>query len=158
MAGSALVTNEETQDGQARERMGVSVSRATVRLQGGTTHEGGAVRYALLIYNNDKVRERTPEQQRRVNDGIAEILERPNVVGWLRLQDFESATTMRSDGGNSLLTDGPFVDSKDFLGGLVVVEAENLDGALAFADQVQAVRATGAIEIRPVRDGDLGSA
>lgn len=116
------------------------------------------MRYALLIYNNEAVRQRTPEEQRRVNAGIAEILERPNVIGWLRLQDLESATTMRTDGGRSLLTDGPFVDSKDFLGGLVVVEAENLDGALAFADEVQEVRATGAIEIRPVRDQDLAGA
>jgi len=116
------------------------------------------MRYALLIYNNDAVRQRTPEQQRRVNDGIAEILERPNVTGWLRLHDSESATTMRSDGERSLLTDGPFVDSKDFLGGLVVLDAENLDGALAIVEELQAVRATGAIEIRPLRDGHLRGA
>jgi len=91
------------------------------------------MRYALLIYNNDAVRQRTPEQQRRVNDGIAEILERPNVTGWLRLHDSESATTMRSDGERSLLTDGPFVDSKDFLGGFIVVEATDFDGEIGRA-------------------------
>ena len=53
------------------------------------------------------------------------------------------------------MTDGPFVDSKDFLGGLIVVEAENLDGALALADELQELRAAGAIEVRPVREEPL---
>lgn len=114
------------------------------------------MRYALLAYSNIDVRDRTPdEERRRINAGIAEVLARPNVTGWLRLQDVESATTVRYDQGRTLLSDGPFVDSKDFLGGLIVVEAENLDGALAVADELQELRAAGAIEIRPVREEPL---
>lgn len=114
------------------------------------------MRYALLAYNNIEVRDLTPEEQRRrVNAGIAEVLARPNVTGWLRLQDVESATTVRYEAGRTLLTDGPFVDSKDFLGGFIVVETENLDGALAVAGELQELRAAGAIEIRPVREEDL---
>jgi hypothetical protein len=77
------------------------------------------------------------------------------VTGWLRLQDVESATTVRREQGRTLLTDGPFVDSKDFLGGFILVEAENLDGALAVADELQELRGAGAIEIRPVREEPL---
>ena len=114
------------------------------------------MRYALLAYSNVEVRDRTPdEERRRINIGIAEVLARPNVTGWLRLQDVESATTVRHERGRMLLTDGPFVDSKDFLGGLIVVEADNLDGALAVADELQELRAAGAIEVRPVREDDL---
>jgi hypothetical protein len=114
------------------------------------------LRYALLVYNDIEVRDRTPdEERRRINSGIAEVLERPNVSGWLRLLDAESATTVRYEQGRTLLTDGPFVDSKDFLGGLIVVEAENLDGALAVAGELQQLRGGGAIEIRPVREGPL---
>ena len=65
------------------------------------------------------------------------------MTGWLRLQDVESATTVRHEQGRTLLTDGPFVDSKDFLGGFIVVEAENLDGALAVADELQELQARG---------------
>ena len=102
------------------------------------------MRYALLIYSNIEVRDRTPEEERRrINAAVAEVLERPNVTGWLRLQDVESATTVRREQGRSLLTDGPFVDSKDFLGGFIVVEAENLDGALAVADELQELRRRG---------------
>jgi hypothetical protein len=114
------------------------------------------LRYALLIYGNVDVRDRTSEDdRRRINARVAEVVARPDVTGLLRLQDVESATTLRREQGKSLLTDGPFVDSKDFLGGLIVVDAENLDGALAVAGELQELRLGGAIEIRPVREDDL---
>ena len=117
------------------------------------------MRYALLAYSNVEVRERrTEEEQRRIETGIAEVLARPNVSGWLRLQNAESATTVRHEQGRTLLTDGPFVDSKDYLGGFIVIEAESLDGALAVAGELQEIRAAGAIEIRPVREEDLTGA
>jgi hypothetical protein len=113
------------------------------------------LRYALLVYSNIEVLAQTPdEERRRINAGVVEVLDRPNVTGWLRLQDLESATTLRHDQGRTLLTDGPFVDSKDFLGGFVVVEADDLDGAIAVADELQELRGAGAIEIRPVREND----
>jgi hypothetical protein len=114
------------------------------------------LRYALLIYADAELLARTPEEERRrIRAGVAEILARPNVTSWLRLQDVESATTLRHEQRRALLTDGPFVDSKDFLGGFIVVEAENLDGALAVAAELQELRGPGAIEIRPVREGPL---
>jgi hypothetical protein len=121
------------------------------------TQEGDVLRYALLAYGSTDVRDRMPkDERRRVDAGIAEILARPNVTGWLRLQNVESATTVRHEEGRTLLTDGPFVDSKDYLGGFILVEAENLDGALAVADELQEVRGgAGAIEIRPVNEEDL---
>jgi hypothetical protein len=118
---------------------------------------GRSMRYALLIYNNSEaLGRRSEDEQRRIYAGIAEVLERPNVSGWLRLQDPESTTTMRYEHGKTLLTDGPFVDSKDFVGGFIVVEAENLDGALAVAGELQELRGTtGPIEVRPVREEPL---
>lgn len=115
------------------------------------------MRYALLMYGNTDVRDRTPEEdRRRFNALVADVLDRPNVTGWLRLQDVESATTLRQQQGRTLLTDGPFVDSKDFLGGFIVVEAENIDGALAVAEELQEIRGgSGACEVRPVNEEDL---
>lgn len=114
------------------------------------------MRYALLVYNDGEVLDRTPEdERRRTTAAVREVLERGDVTGWLRLQDVESATTVRHERGRRLLTDGPFVDSKDFLGGFVLVEAENLDAALALADELQELRSSGAIEIRPVLEGPL---
>jgi hypothetical protein len=62
---------------------------------------------------------------------------------------------VRHGQGKTLLTDGPFLDSKDFLGGFIVVEAEDLDGALGIAGELQELRAAGAIEVRPVREEAL---
>lgn len=117
------------------------------------------MRFALLAYSNIDVRERrTDEEQRRIDARIAEVLARPNVTGWLRLQDVGSATTVRHQPGGTLLTDGPFVDSKDFLGGFILVEAENLDGALAVAAELQESQGAGAIEVRPVLEEPLPGA
>lgn len=114
------------------------------------------MRYALLAYTNIDARDqRTDEDQRRIDAGIAEVLARPNVTGWLRLQNVESATTVRHQQGRTLLTDGPFVDSKDFLGGFIIVEAENLDGALAVAGELQELMTAGAIEVRPILEEPL---
>ena len=114
------------------------------------------MRYALLAYSNLDIREeRSEEERRRLDAGIAEVLARPNVTGWLRLQDVGAATTVRHRQGRTLLTDGPFVDSKDFLGGFILVEAENLDGALALAGELQELQGAGAIEVRPVREEPL---
>ena len=117
------------------------------------------MRYALLAYGNTDDRGRTPEdERRRIDAGIAEILARPEVTGWLRLHDVESATTVRHRPGGTLLTDGPFIESKEFLGGFIIVEADDLDGALAVAGELQALRLDGAIEIRPVREEPLTGA
>ena len=114
------------------------------------------MRYALLAYSNVDALERTTEEERRkIDAGIAEVLARPNVTGWLRLQHVESATTVRREQGRTLLTDGPFVDSKDFLGGFIIVEAKNLDGALAVAGELQELSSGGAIEVRPVLEEPL---
>ena len=117
------------------------------------------MRYALLAYSNIDAREqRSEEEQRRITAGIAAVLARPNVTGWLRLRDIDSATTVRHQQGRTLLTDGPFVDSKDFLGGFIVVEADNLDGALDVANELQELQRAGAIEVRPVLEEPLTGA
>ncbi len=114
------------------------------------------MRYALLIYGNSDVLASWSEDDRgRVNAGVAEVVARPDVPGYLRLQGAETATTLRHDRGGSLLTDGPFVDSKDYLGGFILIEAENLDGALAVAAELQELRMAGAIEVRPVNEEPL---
>jgi hypothetical protein len=108
------------------------------------------VQYALLIYGGGG----NPD----ASDDVAALLAGPDVSGWAALHDPGSATTLRANQTETLLTDGPFIDSKEFLGGLIVFEAENLDAALAFAQQMQDTRIGGAIEVRPVRQGRFGGA
>jgi hypothetical protein len=114
------------------------------------------MKYALLIYSRldpDHVRE-----TEGIDPAVAEVLARPNVSGWVRLRNVESATTVRREAGEALLTDGPFVDSKEFLAGAIIVEADDLDGALALAVELLPLRSGGGIEVRPILEQELGGA
>jgi hypothetical protein len=112
------------------------------------------VQYALLIYGEGGGDRAT----RELHPSIAAVLDRPNVTGWVRLHRPGSATTVRLEARKALLTDGPFVDSKEYLGGLILVEAENLDGALAVAADLQELGFTVGIEVRPVFEQELRGA
>jgi len=114
------------------------------------------MKYALLIYGTgDAGRERAT---REMHPAIAAVLERPQIGGWIRLASPESATTVRHRSQRTLLTDGPFVDAKEYLGGLILVQADDLDGALAIAAELQALELTAAIEVRPIFEQELGGA
>lgn len=72
------------------------------------------------------------------------------IAGGNALQGPDTATTIRPGGdGTFTVTDGPFLETKEALGGYYVVEAEDLDGAIALAKQIPAPG--GALEVRPVR-------
>jgi hypothetical protein len=114
------------------------------------------MKYVLLNYTKGQT---TGEPgAREMHPGVAAVLERSDVSGWVRLQPAESATTITLQSRKVLLSDGPFVDSKEFLAGLILVEAENLDGALAIAAELQELDVTAAIEVRPVFEQELGVA
>lgn len=108
------------------------------------------MQYALLAYGRTAA---PREAAGPIDDAIAAVLARPYVTGWARLHADESATTLRNSEGRTLLTDGPFIDSKEYLAGVIVIEADNLDGALAVAQELQDARSGGAIEVRPVIEG-----
>jgi len=104
------------------------------------------MQYALLAYGSQSSRDATQP----MNAAIAAVLARPEVVGWARLHADESATTLRTKNSQVLLTDGPFIDTKEYLAGLILIEAPNLDAAIALAHDLQDPRSNGAIEIRPI--------
>jgi hypothetical protein len=89
------------------------------------------------------------EQQAIVDEYLA-ILESPRVVGGEQLQPVETATTVRVQNGETLRTDGPFVDAKEHVGGFILVEADDLDAALEVAARTPAARMGGAVEVRPL--------
>jgi hypothetical protein len=108
------------------------------------------MKYALLIYSTDAVRELPEEELESVVGEYEAILKSPGVLDARQLQPVESATTVRVENGQTLLTDGPFVDAKEFLGGLFLLEADSLDGATEVAARIPAARMGGAVEVRPI--------
>jgi hypothetical protein len=111
------------------------------------------MKYLLQIYSDAATAEfaRLPahEQQAILGEYIA-IRQSPRVIGGEQLQPVETATTVRVQDGQTLLTDGPFVDAKEHLGGYLLVEADDLDAALEIAARIPAARMGGAVEVRPL--------
>jgi hypothetical protein len=68
------------------------------------------------------------------------------------LQPTSTATTVRSKDGKPVTTDGPFAETKEQLGGYYLVEARNLDDAIAMAARIPVVRMGGAVEVRPIME------
>jgi hypothetical protein len=78
------------------------------------------------------------------------INENPGVTPGQQLQPPETATTVRVQDGQTLITDGPFVEIKEAIGGYLLFEADDLDAAIELAAQIPAARMGGAIEVRPI--------
>jgi hypothetical protein len=108
------------------------------------------MKYALLIYNTPEAREMPEEQMKALVGEYEAISQSPGVLDGQQLQLPGSATTVRVDNGDALLSDGPFVDAKEYLGGILLLEADNLDEATALAARIPAARMGGAVEVRPI--------
>jgi hypothetical protein len=109
------------------------------------------MQYALMFWADpDAVERLSGEERAAVTKEYEVLLEDPRIVTTLRLQGGETATSLRVDGGRTLMTDGPFADTKEVLGGLAVIEAADLDEVIALAERIPVARLGGAVEIRPV--------
>jgi hypothetical protein len=111
----------------------------------------GTVKYLLLICG--------PEN--RLNDGQRTtawadytngLVSAGKIRGGERLRPAASATTLRLTDGQRLLSDGPYAETKEQLGGFYIVEASNLDEAVDLASKMPHLLDGGSVEIRPIWD------
>jgi hypothetical protein len=79
-----------------------------------------------------------------------ELVASGKIRGGERLRPAASATTLRLNGGEQLLSDGPFAETKEQLGGFYMVEAGNLDEAVEWAGKMPHLQDGGSVEIRPI--------
>ena len=109
------------------------------------------MQYALLIYPKPGSHEALEEDEAKsVSAEYWAFRDDPRCLGGAHLQPLETATTVRYGGGDHLITDGPYADTKEVLGGYFVFEASDLDEALEVAQRIPAVRLGGAVEVRPL--------
>jgi hypothetical protein len=92
----------------------------------------------------------SPAEQDAVMGEYMSIAQDPGTLGGDQLQPADTATTVRVQDGSTLTTDGPFAETKEELGGYYLIEAEDLDAAIAVAARIPAARLGGAVEVRPV--------
>jgi hypothetical protein len=118
------------------------------------------MRYLLLIFDDPRALENLPDAERaRIGADYraftASLVQAGTFRGGDALEPVTIATTIRLRGGRRLVTDGPFAETGEQLVGYYLVEARDLDEAIAIAQRVPSAR-FGAVEVRPVmRTGGL---
>lgn len=109
------------------------------------------MKYALLIHDIPGQMEALDETTRDgVHNEYVAVGQTNGIVGGEQLHPATTATTVRVRDGETLTTDGPFADTKEFLGGFYLLEADDLDVAIDVAARIPAARMGGAVEVRPI--------
>ena len=104
----------------------------------------------LLIYSSEnRSADGDEDVIRRYGEFTQEVRDGGKLVTADRLQGTSAATTVRIRNGETLVTDGPFAETKEQLGGYYVLDCENIDEALEYAAKIPAAE-IGSIEVRPV--------
>jgi hypothetical protein len=114
------------------------------------------MQYMLLIYGDEAAwNARTDADLDALNEGYSGLTRDLRAAGRLagagELQPTGTATTVRVRTGDTIVSDGPFAETKEVLGGYYLIESESLDEAIQWAERIPDARG-GTIEIRPVVD------
>jgi hypothetical protein len=112
------------------------------------------MQYLCLIYSDESTWETMPEEERNAVYGeymtfTQSIKDSGNHLAGDALQSVSTATSVRVRNGETLVTDGPFAETKEQLGGYYLIEAKDVDEALKIAERIPSAR-YGTIEVRPV--------
>ncbi len=107
------------------------------------------VKYLLLICG-DESRLNGAERMQGWASYTNELVAANKLRGGERLRPAATATTLRASEGKRLLSDGPFAETKEQLGGFFIVEAKDLDEAVELASTMPHLQDGGAVEIRPI--------
>ncbi len=115
------------------------------------------MRYMLIVYLDEEIEARKSEEE--INEVVTRCVahsatwkERGLMVQGAPLHPTSTATTVRVREGNTLLTDGPFAETKEQLGGFYIVNCSSEDGALEMAKEAAEIHdnPSGSIEVRPI--------
>lgn len=112
------------------------------------------MQYLLMIYQNEveyaKNDAATSKKMLEEYGAFTQsIIQSGNFKAGDRLQPISTATTVRVRDGKTLTTDGPFAETREQLGGYYLIDAKDLDAALAIAARIPGAR-VGSIEVRPI--------
>jgi hypothetical protein len=115
------------------------------------------VKYLLMIYGDERGFDQMSEDERKAvyeeYDAFAnDMAAKGKMVGGDELRPTTTATTVRVRDGERLVTDGPFAETKEQLGGYFMVDVEDLDAAIEAAARIPGAK-TGSIEVRSVVEG-----
>src|SRR5690554_6216321 len=114
------------------------------------------MKYICLVYANEEHLHSLPESpaDSECYAYASQALEEGILLAGQALEPVSSATTIKVRGGEIAVTDGPFAETKEQLAGFYVIDARDLNEAIAFAQKIPPAR-VGSIEVRPVRELDV---
>jgi hypothetical protein len=117
----------------------------------------GPVKYMLLICRDEQAWDRLSVTERLQIYGETlelseELASRGQYLGGFPLHPSSAATSVRVRDGKRLVTDGPFAETREQLGGYMLIDVKDLDEAIAIAARIPLAR-TSTVEVRPVREG-----
>jgi hypothetical protein len=108
------------------------------------------MQYMLLVYDDPNVWSVPDAEMPKIYEEYAAVSRNKATKHSAQLQPTETAKTVRVQNGDTLVTDGPFAETKEKLGGYYLVEADSVDDALAIAAKIPSARLGGSIEVRPI--------
>ena len=117
------------------------------------------MKYLCLGYHEEKAWQSMTDVERNalLQETFAydqQLRKNGHCLGGKTLQGAQSAATLRFDNdGRVSITDGPFAETKEQLGGVMVLEARDLNEAIHLMSQLPCMRVGGSLEIRPINDG-----
>lgn len=114
------------------------------------------MKYLCLVYANEENLHSLPESPKdsECHAYAMQAAERGMLLAGQALQPISTAATVRVRDGEASVTDGPFAETKEQLAGFYLIEARDLNEAIAFAEKIPPAR-VGSIEVRPVRELDV---
>jgi hypothetical protein len=112
------------------------------------------MKYLLMIHGDETSWDALTDDERQARVAkystfARKARERGVLLGGDELQSTATATTVRVQDGNTIVTDGPYAETKEALGGFFLLEAESIDQAVELAKELPAPSSGGGIEIRP---------
>jgi hypothetical protein len=108
------------------------------------------MKYAMLIYSEPSSHDLPEDERAAVYAEYLALCDEPGYVDSGELHPPAMATTVRQRDGDTLITDGPFADTKEVFGGYYIFDADTVDTALEIAKRIPVVRLGGSVEVRPL--------
>jgi hypothetical protein len=114
------------------------------------------MKFMLLVYNDPALLDAMPQTQfdsemRDCLNHAADLQSDGQLLGSQQLEPVDTARTVRARAGKLSITDGPFAETKEILGGFNIIEAATIEEACRIASEFPWIK-TGSIEVRPVRE------
>jgi len=109
------------------------------------------MQYALLIYDDPaQWADISEDQMKSIYGEYMAVSEPPNTTGGSQLQGADTARSVRVKDGTSIVSDGPFAETKEVLGGFYIIDAASSEEAEEIAARIPSARMGGTVEVRPV--------